>query len=759
MRALIVGIVALTLFAFTTPAKAQEIGEKAWEIAPTATTQAAFVATDDQDNIYVVVNNPDGSATINIYDTMGVFINSIGVLRTVTGFQVSPFTGTMVVNCNGNIEWYEWNGSKDAQTGPGTVIGFGTDGGGGVLMVQSYQGATRIDLFDGRDDYSTTIPVAASSAQVDPQGRILLIGSTGTLQSGTVFANFYSENGTSLWKRSYNTSIGLIQSIGAFTEDSEGLGYLIVNTTGSIEDGGHGTVECIDPNNGATDLWESAPLSGPVHYACAGFVYLYVAGSSFLTNISIYTQAVAAGNVVWTVPQNVSGLVQTQYGALVESYDAANFAVDVIGFDGATGTINSRQTAPAPSQSNMGELFAAGRLDAEYFGSTTSSNTGPLLVKYVYGSIISSIVVPASVVGGSYFELTLNLLEAPFLEFNVPITSSNPTALNMPSSEQINTQSKTYSLPTSPVDKDTLVELTGTQNPPGVQKFASLTVKTATASICSTAVPSLYGPQTTTGTVTLTGPAGPSGKLVSLSSNNAAVSVPSTVSVAAGQSTATFAITSKPVSADTVISVTASLGTAATVTMTVLAAKVNSVTATSSVIGGNPISSTLTLNAVAGPSGSSVSLTSSSPAVKVPTSESIAAGQTSGSFVLQTTGVSATTSVTLSGTLGGVTKSAVVVVNPAAFSLFTLAHPFVSGGTSVIGQITLNGQAGPSGTVVKLSTSDSFYSQVPASVTVPAGKSTAQFVVKTHAVTASRSIRIVATFNGVTKAVTLSLAR
>src|SRR2546422_4190253 len=69
------------------------------------------------------------------------------------------------------------------------------------------------------------------------------------------------------------------------------------------------------------------------------------------------------------------------------------------------------------------------------------------------------------------------------------------------------------------------------------------------------------GAQSSTGTVTLSGPAPAGGAQVTLSSSNTAVaSVPSSVTVPAGATSATFTVTTSAVAASTPVTISASYG-------------------------------------------------------------------------------------------------------------------------------------------------------------------------------------------------------
>jgi uncharacterized repeat protein (TIGR03803 family) len=179
---------------------------------------------------------------------------------------------------------------------------------------------------------------------------------------------------------------------------------------------------------------------------------------------------------------------------------------------------------------------------------------------------------------------------------------------------------------------------------------------------------SVTGGSNSTGTVTLSSPAPSGGSVVSLSSNNAAATVPSSVTVAAGSTSARFNVTTTSVTTTTTATITATLGSssqqasltinpASTVTLSSLTLNPTSVT------GRNSSTGTVTLTAAAPSGGASVTLSSSNTSVAtVPSSVTVSAGQTSASFGVKTQRVSSTTSVVISATYATTTKQATLTV-------------------------------------------------------------------------------------------------
>jgi hypothetical protein len=90
-------------------------------------------------------------------------------------------------------------------------------------------------------------------------------------------------------------------------------------------------------------------------------------------------------------------------------------------------------------------------------------------------------------------------------------------------------------------------------------------------------------------------------------------------------------------------------------------------------------------------------------------------------------------------------------------SSLTLSQTNVIGGNSVTGTVTLTAAAPSGGLVVSLSSSNPGVAGVPASVTVPAGATSATFTVTTTAVYDTRSATITATGGGASRSATLTV--
>ena len=270
--------------------------------------------------------------------------------------------------------------------------------------------------------------------------------------------------------------------------------------------------------------------------------------------------------------------------------------------------------------------------------------------------------------------------------------------------------------------------------------------------------PSVLGGSSSTGTVTLNGAAPTGGAVVTLqSSNTSAAQVPASVTVPGGSTSATFAVTTSPVAANTSATISGILGASQSATLTVNAASLSSLTLNpTSVVGGNNSTGTVTLNGAAPASGAAVTLLSSNTsAAQVPVSVAVPAGSTSATFTITTSAVSANASSVISATFGA-TQSATLTVT-AGLSSVTVSPTSVVGGNNSTGRVTLSGAAPTGGAVVNLQSSNTSAAQLPASVTVPGGSTSATFTITSSGVGSSTPVSISGVYGGTTRSTILTV--
>ncbi|HVT12731.1 MAG TPA: hypothetical protein VHE55_10730 [Fimbriimonadaceae bacterium] len=363
-------------------------------------------------------------------------------------------------------------------------------------------------------------------------------------------------------------------------------------------------------------------------------------------------------------------------------------------------------------------------------------------------TLVSLTVNPTAVVGPAPSTGTVTISgPAPSGGAIVALSSSNPTVASVPNSVTVpeGLTSATFTVSTTAVTTQTHVTISGSLN--GSVANADLTVNPNGLTNLTLNPSSVVGGDASVGTVTIATPAPPGGSVVQLSSSNtAAARVPATVTILAGQTTASFTITTSPMTSDATSTIGAVLGTSSVqADLTVLAPTIQSITIGSgTVVGGNTVQGTVTLTGKAPSGGAVVTLQSSNTTVAtVPSSVTISANQTSANFTVTTHIVSQDTNIAITGTYRSLQVSGNLLVTAQRVIGLTMTPNPAVGGNVVQGRLTLAGPA-TSGTVVQLSSDNTSVASVPASVTVSTGQTTATFNVTTHTVNSTTVVNVFA---------------
>ena len=169
---------------------------------------------------------------------------------------------------------------------------------------------------------------------------------------------------------------------------------------------------------------------------------------------------------------------------------------------------------------------------------------------------------PSAVAGGANLAGRVTL-SGPAPSGGVVVTlSSSGLAAVVPATVAVSTgqSSVTFPVTTSVVTSSQIVTITATYA--GVTQRADLTINIPAVTVASLSLSSssVTGGTSVTGTVRLSGPAQTGGAVVTLRSSGSAASVPSSLTVAAGLSSATFTVTTSAVSSSQSVIITASLG-------------------------------------------------------------------------------------------------------------------------------------------------------------------------------------------------------
>jgi trimeric autotransporter adhesin len=445
-----------------------------------------------------------------------------------------------------------------------------------------------------------------------------------------------------------------------------------------------------------------ATLSGGTSTACV----------VTLTNAAGGTVALASNNPLLMAPASVTVPSGTQTAS----------------FSASAGVIGSDQSATVTASLN---------------GSSRSSS-----IALTTATTVSAIsCAAATLAGGASTTCTVTLSKTG--GGTVALSSSSPS-VTVPASVAVSSSATTatFTATAAAIGAEQSATITGALN--GSSRSTSLALNgpiTVTALNCA---PVSSASSTCTVTLSKTG-----GGTVALATNSTALTVPASVSVPAGSTTATFAATVGAFTNDQTATVTASLNGSSQSASVALTAPAAITSLTCAPVGA--ATSTTCVVIVTKPAGGTVALSSSTPSVTVPPSVSIPAGATSASFTATVAVVATDQTATITGVLNGSVRSASLAVNAAVtLTSLTCAPATMSSGTSSTCTVTLSASRG--GTVALSSSSPAL--TVLGSVSVPSGGTTATFTATVGALTADQPATITASFNGSsrTAAITLTTA-
>ncbi len=691
---------------------------------------AGGMVTDGQDNYYGTTY--EGGT--NGFGTLFQYNSATGQLNTLVNFtrtNGSLPAATVTLDGKGNIYGTTYQGGSHSSASNyccGTVWKYSTNS--GVL--------TTLVSFDG-DTIAADGMFPMGGVTLDGNGN--LYGATiggGTYGDGIVYE--YSSTGQLSTLVTFSGPNGSSPE-GDLVFDSAGNLYGITNQGGTS---GYGTVYKLTPNSGGT---------------CSG-----VTLSSLTLNPTTIPNGGSSTGTVTLGGAAPSG------GAVVGLSSNSSFII----VPGSVTVSAGASTATFPVTTNPFVLSNT----AVVITATLGNSTVQASLTLTPGIAVSSLRLnPTSVTGGSNSTGTVTITSpAPSSGTEILISTSQnppcslpvilPYTVTVPAgstsvSFTIRTTSTTSSC-TAPIYAQSggrTVSANFTVNPGGSSgpTLSSLTLNPTSVS----------GGSSSTGTVTLTRAAPFGGTVVSLSSSNTSVAtVPSSVTVSSGKTSANFTVNTRSVSTTSAALIKGTLGSSsAQATLTVTPAALLTVTSVTlnptSVQGGGTSQGTVTLSASAPTGGTVVTLSSGNTTVAtVPSSVTVSSGRTSASFTVSTQAVSTTSTAVITATLGSSSAQASLTVTPpgaVSLSSLTLNPTSVSGGNSSTGTVTLTASAPSGGVVVTLSSGNTSVANVPSSVTVSAGSTSASFTVRTQRVSSNTSVLISGTYAGSTKSATLTV--
>lgn len=376
-----------------------------------------------------------------------------------------------------------------------------------------------------------------------------------------------------------------------------------------------------------------------------------------------------------------------------------------------------------------------------------------LVSAFAAGQQITSITFSTNpVLGGAKTVGTVVLSAvAPTGGLTVTLSSGNAAAI-VPASVTVAAGKRQgpFTITAAPVTATQVAAIKGT-DPGGISVTANLTVGVQPVRLIklSVAPASVAVPDPSVGTVTLSAAAPDAGVTIKLTSADPAATIPASVVVPSGATTATFPIATHAVAANTTVSLTGKdpMGYAASaaVVVRVPTLRVKSLTlAPASVAFPNVSKGTVILTANAPAAGFVVNLASNKGFVTVPASVTVPSGTAKVNFDVNTSAVAASSTATISGAdTIGYKVSADLTVNLPAVRLtgLTVTPSSVSASTSATGTVTLSANASAAGFVVNLASSKEF-AVVPGTIKVASGANQATFAIATKPVTASSTVSI-----------------
>ncbi|HEV8585275.1 MAG TPA: hypothetical protein VGT02_09935 [Methylomirabilota bacterium] len=284
-------------------------------------------------------------------------------------------------------------------------------------------------------------------------------------------------------------------------------------------------------------------------------------------------------------------------------------------------------------------------------------------------TLASAALAPGQVVGGSPATGTVTLNQAASGEGTaVTLVSADTTAATVPASVTVpaGQTSGPFTATTAAVGADKNVTISATAA--GVTKTVTLTVVAARPLSMRLPTNRIVGGGSVQGSVTLTGPAPAEGLAVTLASADpTAATVPVSVTVPAGRTSAPFTASAAVVDADKTVELSATAGgVTKAVKLVVTPLSLAGVGLKPNRVGGGAsVMGNVMLNGPAPSGGLTVTLSSAdTTAATVSEKVTIGAGQTSAPFTVESKTVKAQKSVVITGSAGGKSKAATLIVEP-----------------------------------------------------------------------------------------------
>src|ERR1022692_4264879 len=386
--------------------------------------------------------------------------------------------------------------------------------------------------------------------------------------------------------------------------------------------------------------------------------------------------------------------------------------------------------------------------------------TGGTITTGVPLSLTSLRCNPGTVASGASTTCTVSLNQSASSGTTVTLSDNN-ALLTVPASVTVpaNSTSTTFTATVGTITTTRSATLTATLNRASQSTTLSLAAPMLVSALgCNSS--SVNSGASPTCTVTLNQSAPTGGTVVALSDNNASLTVPALLTIAASATSATFTATVGTIITTQSATITATLNRASQSTTLSLAAPmlVSALACNpTSINSGASTTCTVTLNQSAPTGGSAVALSSNNTALTMSASVTVPANSTSTTFTATVGAIITTQSATITATLNRASQSTTLsLAAPMLVSALGCNSSSVNSGASTTCTVTLNQSAPTGGTVVALSDNNASLT-VPALLTIAASATSATFTATVGTIITTRSATITATLNRASQTARLTL--
>jgi photosystem II stability/assembly factor-like uncharacterized protein len=420
----------------------------------------------------------------------------------------------------------------------------------------------------------------------------------------------------------------------------------------------------------------------------------------------------------------------------IQNSDRANFTITTTG---VTSSETARITAEFDNSRSSADLTI---LPPTLTGFTfTPSTSGP-------GTIVGRVTISSA---------------APTGGMTIDLASANTSALTLPTTVQIPAGQTSVNFNATVGQVSTQTDVITTASGGSGNLNATVTVVPLQLMSLTLTPNATDGGNLVVGRINLNGVAPSGGWLISLrSSDTLAATVPTSVTVPAGQQFVNFTVTTLQVGSNRTATISAQRSqTVRSASLTVRGIPlVNFTIVPNSTPGGVAVAGTVTLSRPAPTSGIRVTLTSTNSNLgRVPPFVTVYRGQTTARFSINSMPVLSDQAVTITARNGNSVLSRGLKVLRATVTAISFTPNPLVGGAVGRGTVTMSGPAPAGGLRVNLRSGNTAIVRVPGYVTIPAGQRSGSFAIGSSLPRLNTVVTITATYGASTKSGNLTVRR